>query len=123
MIPSTRNRDQAGNVLTFQDCLVQVLSDPQRRAIYDQHGEEEEPKGVPRDAEDIFTEIFGSSNPFGFESMNRTKSTRFQADGSGSAAPAARPWKAPAVERKLACSLEELYHGRAAGAAEPLPSA
>ncbi|CAL9183624.1 unnamed protein product [Musa hybrid cultivar] len=93
------------------NCLVQVLSDPQRRAIYDQHGEEEEPKGVPRDAEDIFTEIFGSSNPFGFESMNRTKSTRFQADGSGSAAPAARPWKAPAVERKLACSLEELYHG------------
>lgn len=87
--------------------MVQVLSDPQRRAIYDQHGEEGL-KGVPRDAEDIFTEIFGSTNPFGFESMNRAKSTRFQADGSGSAA---RPWKAPAVERKLACSLEELYHG------------
>ncbi|URD93082.1 DnaJ [Musa troglodytarum] len=72
----------------------EVLSDAQRRAIYDQHGEEGL-KGVPRDAEDIFTEIFA-------------RSTRFQADGSGSAA---RPWKAPAVERKLACSLEELYHG------------
>ncbi|KAJ8490432.1 hypothetical protein OPV22_012153 [Ensete ventricosum] len=89
----------------------EVLSDPRRRAVYDQHGEEGL-KGVPRDAEDIFTEIFGSTNPFGFESMNRGKPARFQADGSGSAA--AQPWKPPpAVERKLACSLEELYHGTA----------
>ncbi|URE26634.1 DnaJ [Musa troglodytarum] len=83
----------------------------------------------PRDAEDIFAEIFGSSSPFGFESMNRSKSVRFQKDGSGtfggfgrtdstyrSYAEGAGPSgsqtrKAPVVENHLVCSLEDLYMG------------
>ncbi|XP_058111685.1 uncharacterized protein LOC131254999 [Magnolia sinica] len=79
----------------------EVLSDPEKRAIYDQYGEEglkgTAPPGSksgfsrsnttrandsqfsPRNAEDIFAEFFGRS-PFGFGSTGRSKSTRYQSD-------------------------------------------
>lgn len=83
----------------------------------------------PRNAEDIFAEFFGSS-PFGFGSM-RAKSMRYQpesngffggfgggesvfrsySEGVGGAAAGGQLRKAPAVESKLSCSLEELYTG------------
>lgn len=80
-----------------------MLSDPKKRAVYDQYGEEGL-KGVPppgggsghgtgsscgnfkdfhfnpRNAEDIFAEFFGSS-PFGFNSPSPGRSMKFQTDG------------------------------------------
>ncbi|PPD86461.1 hypothetical protein GOBAR_DD16592 [Gossypium barbadense] len=84
----------------YEASLSFVLSDPQRRAIYNQHGEEGlkdvpppgssgpsygngtgGPNGFnPRNAEDIFAEFFGSS-PFGFGSTGPGRSSRFQSEG------------------------------------------
>lgn len=79
------------------------MSDPQKRQIYDQYGEEGlkdmPPTGSngfpfangggsdsngfnPRNAEDIFAEFFGSS-PFGFGSSGPGRSSRFQSEGAG----------------------------------------
>ncbi|KAL1556700.1 dnaJ subfamily B member 1-like [Salvia divinorum] len=92
-----------------------VLSDSQKRQIYDLYGEEGLKSGLyappssedrdsgyggggagfkfrPRDAEDIFEEFFGG--------MDRGKS-----GGAGGLR------KAAVMESKLACSLEELYKG------------
>ncbi|XP_068647800.1 uncharacterized protein [Aristolochia californica] len=118
-----------------------VLSDLNKKAIYNQDGEEGL-KGVPpsgsgsdfsssnhndfgfnpRNAEDVFAEFIGSS-PFGFGSSWIGRSTRFPSEsgifggfgGSYSdgmgASPSPTPKKRAHVETKLACSLEELYTG------------
>jgi DnaJ family protein B protein 4 len=151
----------------------QVLSDPQKRAVYDQYGEEGlkgqvPPPGAggagmpggatffstsggdgpttfrfnPRNAEDIFAEFFGSSSPFGGMGGGgggmggmpgmRSGGIRFSPsmfgggeDAFGSAfgggdghvhpgmfaGSGGRAVKAAPIERKLPCSLEELYKG------------
>jgi len=110
------------------------LSDPQRRNVYDQLGEQglkerpspetESPSGFyPRSAEDIFAEFFGSS-PLNFGSSGPGRSKRFPSDGGGGnggfsgdfnsrthSERANTPKKPPPVETKLPCSLEELYSG------------
>ncbi|KAJ4847086.1 hypothetical protein Tsubulata_040923 [Turnera subulata] len=132
----------------------EVLSDPQKRAVYDQYGEEglkgqvpppgsggsgasfystgEGPGGFrfnPRNADDIFAEFFGQSSPFGgmggmgggFGGMrgSRLSGGLFGDDifggpfgeGGGASMHQSAPRKAPPIEKKLPCSLEELYKG------------
>ncbi|XP_051122031.1 uncharacterized protein LOC127245287 [Andrographis paniculata] len=96
-----------------------VLSDLEKRQIYDLYGEEGLKSGLypppnmkerdvgggrgfrfsPRDAEDIFEEFFG-----GFD-IDREKST------GGGRGGGLKLKKAEAMESKLPCSLEELYKG------------
>ncbi|VVA24537.1 PREDICTED: dnaJ [Prunus dulcis] len=131
----------------------EVLSDPQKRAIYDQYGEEGlkgqvpppdagGPGGAtyfqtgdgpnvfrfnPRNADDIFAEIFGFSSPMGGmgggmgggagSGMRGTRSfgglfgdDMFSSFGEGRPMTQA-PRKASPIEKRLPCSLEELYRG------------
>ncbi|KAF9663161.1 hypothetical protein SADUNF_Sadunf17G0009600 [Salix dunnii] len=131
----------------------EVLSDPQKKAVYDQYGEEglkgqvpppdaggAGPGGAsffstgdgptrfqfnPRNADDIFNEFFGFSSPFGGMGGGGggMRRARFPgglfgndifssySEGSGGSMHQGAPRKAPPIEKKLPCSLEELYKG------------
>uniref|UniRef100_A0A5B6ZUA1 J domain-containing protein n=1 Tax=Davidia involucrata TaxID=16924 RepID=A0A5B6ZUA1_DAVIN len=130
-----------------------VLSDPQKRAVYDQYGEEGlkgqvPPPGAggfggtsegggptmfrfnPRSADDIFSEFFGFSSPFGGGmrmGMGDMGGSRASASGfprsmftddifasfrgGGGEGSGNVPRKGAAIERTLPCSLEDLYKG------------
>lgn len=113
------------------------MSDPQKRAVYDQYGEEglknqvpppgASPDGPnmykfnPRSADDIFSEIFGSFSGMGDIGGSRAGGPGFQRgmfgedvfaslrnNGTEGSMPQR---KGAAIERTLPCSLEDLYKG------------
>ncbi|XP_051119153.1 uncharacterized protein LOC127243267 [Andrographis paniculata] len=121
------NKDQAEAKFIEISEAYEVLSDPNKRRIYDQDGEEglkDTPRPGssgsrtqfnPRNAEDIFAEFFGSS-PFDYGSSVSGRSRRYSTDAesfrnSCDGAGVNVPKKPPPVENKLPCSLEELYTG------------
>ncbi|KAK8481197.1 hypothetical protein V6N13_084487 [Hibiscus sabdariffa] len=109
----------------------EVLSNPQKRAIYDRYGEEGLKGQVPppasaggpnmsrlnpRSADDIFAEFFGCSSPFGGrEGGSTSRAFDFGSifgDDTFSSSGGSRPMnKAPPIEKTLLCSLEDLYKG------------
>ncbi|PVD28192.1 hypothetical protein C0Q70_10778 [Pomacea canaliculata] len=101
-----------------------VLSDPKKRAVYDQFGEEGLKNGVPHgcmeagawtqgytfhgDAEQVFRDFFGGDNPFQ-EFYDRVDGDLSMGFG-GLAGRGAKKQDTP-IERDLFLSLEEVYHG------------
>ncbi|KAF0978498.1 hypothetical protein FDP41_002318 [Naegleria fowleri] len=116
----------------------EVLSDSNKRAIYDQYGEEGLKGGIPSSGasggfttggasfhfsnpEDIFRQFFGARSPFdsmfnmgGFEDGDDF-GTSFSFGPRSSFFQSTQqrgPRKAPDVVQKVACSLEDLYKGK-----------
>jgi len=101
-----------------------VLSVPERRAVYDQFGEEGLKSGVPTtdiiggfsggyvfhgNPDKVFREFFGGDNPFSefFESPKDPD----MGIGFGGLRGRGRPKQDPPIERDLALTLEEIYRG------------
>uniref|UniRef100_A0A7S2V156 J domain-containing protein n=1 Tax=Fibrocapsa japonica TaxID=94617 RepID=A0A7S2V156_9STRA len=111
------NLDEAG--IKFQEIgeAYEVLSDKERRAIYDQYGYEGLRDGIPdssgetkggytykQNAQGIFESFFGTKNPFSDFGFGETMpfASRLQKPG---------PKKADPIAQDLPCTLEELFNG------------
>lgn len=103
----------------FQDIgeAYDVLSDQEKKAIYDQYGYEALRDGIPdgaggtrggwkytQNAEEIFQQFFGTSNPFADFGFGQSVpfASRLRRPG---------PQKMDPVVKDLPCSLEELFNG------------
>ncbi|XP_051227581.1 uncharacterized protein [Lolium perenne] len=149
--PDKNPSPQAGPLFKQVSAAYDVLSDPDKRAVYDQYGEEGLKAGVappspsaappphahahgagpgfrfnPRTADEIFKEMFGAGSYFGQpprspatpQSVPGATASSYAAaaaaagfsPGSGEASGGSMR-KAAAIERQLACSLEDLHKG------------
>lgn len=114
-----KNQGDEDAVKKFQAVAeaYEVLSDPEKRAIFDQYGYEGLRDGIPDDtgdiiggyqfshnANEIFESFFGVNNPFANFGFGETFpfSSRLEKG---------KPQKPPAAVHDLVCSLEELYSG------------
>ncbi|EQC34342.1 hypothetical protein SDRG_08114 [Saprolegnia diclina VS20] len=114
------NRDEAQNKFHEISEAYDVLSDPEKRAVFDQHGYDGLRNGVPnadgdardgysfndRQAEDIFAKFFGSNNPFSDFGFGDTLPFSSALKKKG-------PEKSPSIVRDIECTLDELFHGGA----------
>ncbi|KAJ4712185.1 DnaJ subfamily B member like [Melia azedarach] len=136
--PTNRRTEAEGKFKQISEAY-DVLSDPQKRQIYDLYGEEGLKTGQvpppppstsarggqgphyyqrqhpnpsfrfnPRNAEDIYEELFGSESSSGGQKGSRGYREGYFRNGNSSGAEMK---KAAAVENALPCSLEELYKG------------
>ena len=103
-----------------------VLSNPARRAIYDQYGERGLKEGIPdghggvkggkyrfnNNSLDIFAAFFGSSSPFAdiLGSGGEAPAPEFYGELTGMQLPFAKA-KAPAIVAPLEVTLAEVYNG------------
>lgn len=114
-----KNKDRLAEAQArFQDLseAYDVLSDPAKRAIFDQHGYDGLRHGVPdepgadgyafneRAAEEVFQRFFGAANPFAAFGFGDTLPFASALRKTG-------PEKAPPLAVPLPCSLEELFAG------------
>ncbi|CAH1227054.1 dnaJ homolog subfamily B member 13-like [Branchiostoma lanceolatum] len=120
-----KNRDYgAEEMFTKVAEAYDVLSDPRKRATYDQFGEEGLKNGVPEgsgvggawttgytfhgNAAKVFKDFFGGENPFAdfFDGPDGDLTMGF-----GGVHGRGRKKKDPPIERDLALTLEEIFHG------------
>lgn len=139
--PDKNPDDKEGAERRFKEVseAYEVLSDPQKRAIYDQYGEEGLKDGgggfgpggggfhyQPRAAQDIFEELFrgfgAGGGGFSSRSFGSRAGSGFGGGGDmhemfggghqyGMGQQPQRKRKDPAHEMRLQCTLEELYTG------------